>query len=191
MAPALEGEKLLLDVLDGFIRSKVLMTAFKMDLFTRLEREALTLDDIRAAFQLPDRSGAILVNACAALGLLTERDGRYSTPPALAPFLRKGPNEPARPTTDLIAYYDEVYAALVDMEGLVRSDGATSTFKRRDYFHDDVTRVKPDVAANYSAYLDTTVAKIVDVVLKTYDFSKRSTLLDLCGCTGAFVTGVL
>ncbi|MBL9038433.1 MAG: hypothetical protein JNG84_07965, partial [Archangium sp.] len=47
------------------------------------------------------------------------------------------------------------------------------------------------VAANYSAYLDTTVAKIVDVVLKTYDFSKRSTLLDLCGCTGAFVTGVL
>ncbi|MDC0668090.1 methyltransferase [Nannocystis radixulma] len=184
------GEKLLLELLDGFLASKVLMTAYKLDLFTAA-REPIARDALRAALDLPERSFRIVVDACVALGLLHE-DGRgLVTPAELAPFLVRAEGRPFQTTTYLLEYYDEVYRALSDMDGLVRSDGATSPFKLRDYFKDDVAAIDPQVAAEYSRYMDATIARIVEVVLATYPFGQHRRLLDLCGNTGSFCAAIV
>lgn len=184
------GEKLLLDHLDGFLKSQVLMTAYRLDLFTAA-REPIGRDALRAALALPERSFRIVVDACVALGLLAEDERGLVTPAALAPFLVRAPDRPFTATTYLLDYYREVYRALGDMDALVRSDGAGSTFKLRDYFKDDVAAIDPDVAAEYSRYMDATIARIADVVLATYPFEQHRRLLDLCGNTGTFCAAVL
>lgn len=184
------GEKLLLELLDGFLKSKTLMTGYRLDLFTAA-RAPLRREALLERLSLPARSGAILIEACVALGLLEARGEEVVTPAELAPFLVREPGRPFRSTTYLIEYYEEVYRALVDMEDLVRTDGATSTFKMRDYFKDDVSEVRSEVAAEYSRYMEGTIAKIVEVVLATYSFARHRRLLDLCGNTGTFCTAVI
>lgn len=186
----LRGEKLLLDLLDGFLKSKVLMTAYRLDLFTAA-REPIAREALRAAKGLPERSFRIVVDACVALGLLHEDERGLVTPAELAPFLVRAEGRPFQTTTYLLEYYDEVYRALADMDALVRSDGAASPFKLRDYFKDDVAAIDPQVAAEYSRYMDATIARIVEVVLATYPFGQHRRLLDLCGNTGSFCAAVV
>lgn len=187
----IRGEKLLLRLLDGFLESKALMTAFKLGVFTLLSNESLSMADALRRLELPERSGRILLEACLALGLLEETGGRLRTPDDLTPFLTSGSEQPFRPTTYMIDYYDHVYRAMVDMDRLVRSDGAESSFTLRDYFKDDVNDVPPAVAAEYSRYMDATMGKIVEVVLDTGTFAGDRYLLDLCGGTGTFCTSVV
>lgn len=180
------AERRLLELLDGFIASKVLMTAFQLDLFTAA-LAPVGRAELLARLGLPERSGGILVDGCLALGLLEEQEGgAVQTSPAFAPLLRKGADEPFRATTYLIDYYAEVYRALVDMEELVRTDGKSSTFKLRDYFKDDVSAIDPEVAASYSRYMDATVPAIVEVLAASVPLADRRHLFDLCGGTGAF-----
>lgn len=190
MTTTLTGEKLLLDLLDGFIKTQVLMTAYRLDLFTAA-RDPIARDALRASLDLPERSSKILLDACVALGLLHEDERGLSTPAALVPFLVRGPDRPFSTTTYLIDYYHEVYRALADMDQLVRTDGAASTFKLRDYFKDDVDAIDPAVAAEYSRYMDATIAQIVKVVLECYPFDRHRRLLDLCGNTGTFCAAIV
>lgn len=185
-----QSERGLLELLDGFIKTKVLIGAYKLDLFTRCAQPRPRAQ-LLAELGIPDRAGAILVDACVALGLLDEDAGVLVTPPAIAPFLVRGADRPFRATTYLLDYYDEVYRALVDFEELVRSDGATSTFKLRDYFKDDVSEVQSEVAREYSTYMEATMGKIVEVVLAAYSFAGHRRLLDLCGNTGTFCAAVV
>lgn len=185
------GERHLLDLLDGFLESKVLMTAFRLDVFTVLAAAPLSRPELLARLGLPSRSGGLLLDACLALELLETVDGRLQVPAGLASLLVRGPDRAFRPTTYLIDYYHEVYRALGEMDELVRTDGAASTFTLRDYFKDDVREVDPAVAAAYSQYMDATMDKIADVVLETYDFAPHRYVLDLCGGTGYFCARVL
>jgi demethylspheroidene O-methyltransferase len=189
MSSGARGEPRILEILDGFIESKILMTAFQLDLFTAA-CEPIGRAGLVKRLGLPERSGGILIDACLAIGVLEEVDGGVRTPAALAPFLRKGDVEPFRATTYLIDYYAEVYKALVDMRELVATDGASSTFKLRDYFKEDVADVDPTVAAKYSHYMDATIQSIVEVVLESFSFADRRYLFDLCGGTGAFCAAI-
>jgi demethylspheroidene O-methyltransferase len=181
----------ILRLLDGFIESKVLMTAYQLDLFTPVAEVPLTRDALLALRGLPARAGRILVDACVALGLLEQHGDGLRVPSRLAPVLVRGPDRPFRVESYLIDYYAELYRDFDDMASLVRTDGASSGFKRRDYFRDDVSEIDPRIAAEYSAYMDATMARILEVVLETYDFGRHHYLLDMCGGTGAFSAGVL
>ena len=184
------GEKLLLDLLDGFLKSKVLLTAYRLDLFTAA-RAPVTREALRERLGLPARSFKIVVDACVALGLLDEDERGVATPPALAPFLVREADRPFRATTYLLEYYDEVYRALADMDALVRSDGERSSFKLRDYFKEDVDTIDPAVAAEYSRYMDATISRIAEVVQDAYPFGRHRSMLDLCGNTGTFCAAIV
>jgi demethylspheroidene O-methyltransferase len=185
------GERRLLDRVDAFVKSKVLMCAYHLDVFTLLARERLTADEAIRRLALPSRSGSILLNACMALGLLELDDGKLRVPADLAPLLIRGADQPFRMATYLIDYYDVLYADLANLDEIVKTDGAASRFRLRDYLKDDVSEVDPELAADYSAYMDATMAKIVGVVLEMYDFSSHTYLLDLCGGTGTFCEAVV
>jgi demethylspheroidene O-methyltransferase len=185
------GEKQILKLLDGFLESKVLMTAFELDVFTLLERERLPMAAALERLSLPARAGSILLNACLAVGLLDIDDaGRLGTAPHVAPWLRRGDAEPFRVPTYLIDYYRAVYGALVDLGAVVKSDGESAEFRLRDYFKDDVSAIDPAIARDYSAYMDATMASIAEVVIDTYPFSGHQKLVDLCGGPGTFAAAV-
>lgn len=191
MTTTLTGEPLLLELLDGFLKTKVLITAYQLDVFTAAAAQPRAMTELRESLGLPERSGTILLDACVSLGLLELDAGVLRVPEALAPCLVRSPDRPFRTTTYLLDYYAEVYRALDDMDELVRSDGASSSFHMRDYFKDDVTEVQSDVAREYSRYMDETIAPIARVVLDTYDFGSHSALLDLCGGTGTFCAAIV
>lgn len=182
-------ERRILDILDGYLGSKVLMAAHELDIFAQLDGEGLSFEAFLDRSRLPARTGRILLDACAALGLLDVEHGRYRTPPELARFLIKG--GAFQTTSYLISYYDEVYAAIAELAELVRDNGTRGGFRPRDYFVDDVNQIDPTIAADYSRYMDATVPKIAETVLGLYDFSPHARLLDLCGGTGMFAAAIL
>lgn len=185
-----DGEEHILALLDGFIASKVLMTAFRLDLFGLVAEDPLPRGAILERLDLPRRSGEILLNACLALDLLECVAGGLRTSPHVRPYLLRGPDQPFRLPTYLIEFYDAVYAQLVDLETLVRTDGRSSTFDLRPYFKDDVARISVDEARRYSAYMAETMLGIAEVVLETVDFAGARFLFDVCGGSGEFCRAV-
>ncbi|MFT2019956.1 methyltransferase [Streptomyces sp. 796.1] len=79
----------LLDLLDGFRRTKVLTTAVRLHLFDLLaERGPLRADEVAAALDLRERPATLLLTACAALDLLAgNADEGYRNSPAAQAFL--------------------------------------------------------------------------------------------------------
>jgi demethylspheroidene O-methyltransferase len=181
----------LYELLDGFLGSKVLMTALELDLFTVVAGGIDTRARLIDALGLPLRSTKILVDACVALELLDEDGGQLSVPEALRPDLLAGDSGAFNMVRYLAGYYAEVYRDLDRMAELVRSDGASSRFHLRDYFKEDVADVDPELAADYSAYMHATMERIAGTVIETYSFARHRVLLDLCGGPGTFCAAVL
>jgi demethylspheroidene O-methyltransferase len=188
--PAKTGEQRLLQLLDGFLESKVLMTCMQLGVFKTLADQPLARSELLARTLLPPRAGSILIDAACALNLLEVEDGVLRVPVELTPHVVSD-DDRFQMVPYLADYYSEVYRDLVPMPELVRTDGASSQFKLRDYFHDDVSQVDDKVARDYSAYMDRTMAQIVEVVIESYSFSRHKKLLDLCGGPGTFSTAVL
>jgi demethylspheroidene O-methyltransferase len=184
------GEQALLQTLDRFMESKVLMTCFQLGIFELLAQGALSRQEILERAGLPPRTGTILLDAACALNLLTVEGQRLGIPEEMKPHVVRDPSR-FQMVPYLAEYYSAVYRDLVDMAELVRTNGASSQFKLRDYFHDDVSQVDEGVASDYSDYMDRTMKQIAEVVLETYSFSAHRSLVDLCGGPGTFSSAVL
>ncbi|HEX5481971.1 MAG TPA: class I SAM-dependent methyltransferase [Terriglobia bacterium] len=81
---------LVVDLINGFRRSKVMFTAVALGIFDRLNDAPK--DAAELARQTSANPGALerLLNACAALGLLRKEDGKYSNEPVASAYLRSG-----------------------------------------------------------------------------------------------------
>ncbi len=80
----------ILEMANGFQRSRVLLTAYELGLFTVINDEWKTSAEVAAAIESDARATDRLMNALTALGLLDKRDGRFTNSPAAARFLVKG-----------------------------------------------------------------------------------------------------
>lgn len=77
----------ILELARGFMASRVLLSAAELDLFTLLDGTPLSAEQAAAAAGATRRGTEILLDALAALGLVSKEEGRYRTPPELAPLL--------------------------------------------------------------------------------------------------------
>ncbi len=80
----------ILELATAFQRSRPLLTAYELDLFTILNDEERTSADVAAAVGSDVRATDRLMNALVAMGLLEKRDGRFRNAPAAAGSLVKG-----------------------------------------------------------------------------------------------------
>src|SRR4029434_8765030 len=71
----------------GYWGSKALLSAVELGLFTELAKGPLTLDEIRARFQLHERSVRDFLDALVALGMLKREQGKYANTPATDLYL--------------------------------------------------------------------------------------------------------
>jgi precorrin-6B methylase 2 len=75
----------------GFWSFKALATAYELDLFTRLSGTAgRTVDELAETLGVAQRPAELLATACASLGLLERRDGRYVNSALADEFLVRG-----------------------------------------------------------------------------------------------------
>ena len=65
----------------AFWGSKTLLSAVELGIFTELAKGARTLDELRAAFGLHERSARDFLDALVALGMLRRENGKYSNTP--------------------------------------------------------------------------------------------------------------
>ncbi len=89
-----EGEALspqgILEMASGFQRSRVLLTACELGLFTALEEGARSAAEVARALGTDGRATDRLMNALCPLGLLEKRGGRFANTPLAARFLVQG-----------------------------------------------------------------------------------------------------
>jgi SAM-dependent methyltransferase len=82
--------KPIMELATAFQRSRPLLTAFELGLFTALNSEARTSEETAAALDTNPRATDRLMNALVALGLLEKREGRFRNSPLAEAYLVKG-----------------------------------------------------------------------------------------------------
>ena len=66
------------EIAAGFQRSRVLLTAYELDLFTALGEERRASDEVARMLGTDERATDRLMNALCAMDLLEKKDGRFS-----------------------------------------------------------------------------------------------------------------
>ena len=80
----------ILEMATAFQRSRVLLTAYELGVFTVINEEAKTSPEVAEAIEADLRATDRLMNALAALGLLEKRESRFANSAAALQFLVKG-----------------------------------------------------------------------------------------------------
>lgn len=80
----------IMDLAGGFQRSRVLLTAHELDLFSELRDGSKSSSEVARARGIAERATERLMNALCAMGLLEKKDGRFSNTPSASQFLVKG-----------------------------------------------------------------------------------------------------
>src|SRR5512135_2937106 len=80
----------IMELATAFQRSRVLLTAWELDLFTVLAEESRTSAEVASAIGTDARATDRLMNALCGLGLLEKRAGRFANTPLASRFLVKG-----------------------------------------------------------------------------------------------------
>jgi hypothetical protein len=78
------------DIAYAFQRSRVLLTAYELGLFTALGDESKLSAEVATILKTDPRATDRLLNALCAIGLLEKNDGMFSNTPAASRFLVQG-----------------------------------------------------------------------------------------------------
>jgi acetylserotonin N-methyltransferase len=176
----------ILDLMDAFRRSKVLFTAVSLGIFERLHDGASNAAELAETLSVNASALERLLDACAALDLLSKRDGRYTNTENADTYLR---DRSPHTLTGYIRYSDDV---LYPMWGHL--DDAIREGRHRweqvfgvegpifsGFFRDErATRVFMQAMHGLSALSS-------GPVLDAFDLGRFDRLVDLGGATGALV----
>ncbi len=77
----------ILGTVRGFMAARVILSGAELDLFSLLEKTALTAGETAEKIKAETRGLTILLDALSALGFLVKKEGRYCTEASAVPFL--------------------------------------------------------------------------------------------------------
>jgi SAM-dependent methyltransferase len=93
MKSDITGPDQILDIASAFQKSRVILTAFELDVFTEIGGKSPSAEEIAAAIGAPNASVERLLNALCALGFLHKQNGVFSNTKASMLYLAKGSEE--------------------------------------------------------------------------------------------------
>jgi len=165
------------DLATGFQRSRVLLTAHELGVFTSLGDEACTSDEVAADLDLDARATDRLMNALVALGFLRKEDGRFVNVPGSARYLVQGKPDYMGNLMHSVHLWD-TWSTLSEA---VRHGSSV---------------IKKDVAQRDEPWLDAFIAamhwravKHAPQVVALIDLAGVKRVLDVGGGSGAFAMG--
>ncbi len=177
------------DLVAGFVYSQVLNACVQLDVFERVAKQPLTVEELASDGKLPVSGYQTLAAAAVALRLLERRrDGRFGLGVLGAPLVGNAGLQ------NLVRHHALFYADLTDTLALLRGDhGPTHMAGYWPYANTDTpNRERAPAesavqAATYSALMTSTQTLIADEVLAAYRFDKHRCLLDVGGGEGEFL----
>jgi acetylserotonin N-methyltransferase len=176
----------IIDIMDGFRRSKAMFAAVEMGIFDMLAEAPLSAPEIAARLDASLTGTERLLEACVALKLLELHDGKFSSTEAADTYLRRSSD---RALTGYILYSNLVlYQCWAHLEDAVR-DGTprwTQTFGSDkpifDHFFSTREKMRTFTMGMHGLGLTTSPA-----VVRAFDLSGFHTLADLGAATGHLV----
>ncbi len=169
-----ESMRPILEMATSFQRSRVLLTAYELGLFTVINEEWKTSAEVAAAIEADPRATDRLMNALTALGLLQKRDGRFTNSPAAARLLVKG-----RP---------DYMAGLAHTAHLWQTwSGLTDAVRRgTGIAGDEVNQRGDEWLRAFIGAMHWRAKQMADPLVGLLDLSGASRVLDVGGGSGAF-----
>ncbi|MGE5855033.1 MAG: methyltransferase [Syntrophaceae bacterium] len=107
-----------------FMESRILLSAAEMNLFTLLEEEPSSAENLAGRLHADPRGMTILLDALAAMGLLVKEAGTYRTAPAAAPFLS---DQSPRSVLPMILHAAHLWEMWSGLTAIVRGAGSPET----------------------------------------------------------------
>jgi SAM-dependent methyltransferase len=163
----------------GFFKSRVILTAAELDLFTRLEKGQATADDLAKELRCDQRCLTRLLDCLVALHLLSKQDGIYQTSERGALLSAE------HPETEL--------PMVLHINGLWETwSGLTETLKTGEN-----PRRKPvadrgkDSLKDFIGAMHVVGRSLSNEIADSYDLSPFKRLLDIGGATGTYTIAFL
>jgi len=169
---------LLSDVL-AFLKSRIILTACELDLFTLLSRQPGSVEEIAQQKNLELRAATRLLDALAAFGLLEKTGFCYHLPVSSLP-LTSGHPETILP---LVLHYNHLW----------KSWSRLSDILRKTYRPDSIAPLQED-SENMTAFIEAmhVVGRTLsEEIAASYDTRPFTRLLDIGGSSGTYAIAFL
>jgi len=164
----------ILEMATAFQRSRVLLTAYELGLFTVLNDEWKTSAEVAVALETDPRATDRLMNALTALGLLNKHAGRFTNSPPAARFLVRGrPDYMAG-----LAHTAHLWQTWSGLTSAVRNGTGTAGA--------EVNQRGDEWLRAFIGAMHWRAKQMADVVVRLLDLSRVSRVLDVGGGSGAF-----
>jgi predicted O-methyltransferase YrrM len=160
----------------GYWDSQTLLTANRMGLFALLGNEALTLEQVAAGLGTHPGATRLFLNACIALGLVNETDGKYRCTDLSAAFLTPGRESYLG---DALRYSDDLYNTWGKLEAALKS--GTPQMPAEKYTGEDPEQTRHFVYGMHNRALG-----IGRVMVELVDLSGRKKMIDVGGGPGTY-----
>lgn len=170
----------LLEMAESFMSACVLGAAAELDLFTLLAEEPATAEQVTNRIRGDRRCTEILLDAAVSLDLLDKKDGLYSTPAPLVPYLTKDADETVLP---MVHHRMNVLRGWVQLPWMAKSG---VPFPRQASIRGPLADREAFVAAMHSVS-----GPIADDVIARWGPPKFTHALDVGGASGSWTLALL
>jgi demethylspheroidene O-methyltransferase len=173
------------DLVAGFCHSQILAALVELQVLDLLRGGPRSLDDLAAECDVPPARMHILLRASVSLGLLKiKRRGRYE-------LTRKGGALLGVPgLSEMILHHRILYRDLADPAAFFRGETVPELASFWPYVFGAGAADDPSVAQRYSTLMSESQALVAEDTLHAVSLSDVSTLMDVGGGTGAFLSAV-
>ncbi len=161
------------EIATGFQKSRILLTAYELDIFTNIEGHLLSAEEIAAKVNADPQALERLLNALTAMGFIHKTHGKYYNTEEASRYLVKGKPE----YMSGLMHTNHLWNTWSTLTGAVRK-GSTVIERNKEAAE---SRLDSFISAMH--YRAVPQAKIINMML---DFTNVKSILDLGGGSGAF-----
>src|SRR5271157_1700749 len=165
----------------AFCRSRILLTATELNLFTKLNQEPRTVNELCRVEGWSTRGLTILLDALTAIGLLSKtEDGHYSTQQSLTGWLGERGEDSLQP---MLLHMAHLWRSWSDLTEIVREG---------DNFYDFTSPARSDEEVEaFIGAMDVVARKMDDEIAGSIDLTRFNRMLDLGGGPGTYTAAFL
>jgi predicted O-methyltransferase YrrM len=169
--PNIDGPEQILEMVSAFQKSRIILTAFELDVFTTIGNDGKTSPDVAGAIQADRRGTDRLLNALCALGFLQKEKGRFMNTDLSKRYLVKGSEE----YLSRIGHSLNLYRSWGSLTDAVK---AGTTVLAREY--------DPVSLGNFIEAMHHRARKTADRLVSYIDLTGVKRVLDVGGGSGVY-----
>lgn len=170
----------ILEALAAHMSSKYLFLAADIGVFEQLAEGPLTLEEFAGQIGMPQRTARILLDALVTTAWLVRDGDAYANTPTAAAFLSGAPG--ATDLRPLLQMWESVvYPQWATLKQALLEDTVTLGYRELTPLQRELFSRGVDVFTNPSAH----------ALVRGYDLSRHTSLLDLGGGMGSFIRAIL